>query len=177
MGAEVEHRIGLPDLLQIGVVGSKSMVGACTTGVEQAHGVAFVAEGGLNADKDIAEVATEDQQILAIAVEIAGRLAPVLFKPLGVRGQAFVFLNAHPMGNGKLRRALHGIGVVDHRLQQITRRRRQALHVVALRLHLLHHPMDGTEDVEIGRRSDIALVGREAEHRDRQLLVDAGLDP
>ena len=36
---------------------------------------------------------------------------------------------------------------------------------------------DGTEDVEVGRRSDIALVGREAEHGDRQLLFVARLDP
>ena len=36
--------------------------------------------------------------------------------------------------------------------------------------------MDGSEDIEVGGRADIALVRREAEHRDRQLLVCTGLD-
>ena len=79
MSAEVQHRVSLPDLLQIGVVSGKTVVGACTTGIEQAHWVAFVAEGGLNANKDVAEMATKHQQVLAIAVEVAGGLAPVLF--------------------------------------------------------------------------------------------------
>ena len=85
MGAEMQHRISLPDLLQVGVVGGEAVVRACTTGVEQAHRVTFVAKGGLNTNEEVAEVATENQKILAIAVEVAGGLAPVLFKPLGVR--------------------------------------------------------------------------------------------
>ena len=34
------------------------------------------------------------------------------------------------MGDGQLRQFLHGIGVIDHRLQQLARGRRQVLHVV-----------------------------------------------
>ena len=79
MGAEVQHSVSLPYLLQIGVVGSKAVVGACTTGVEQAHRVTFVAEGGLNTDENVAEVATENQQVLAVAVEVARGLTPILF--------------------------------------------------------------------------------------------------
>ena len=177
MGAEVEHRISLPDLLEIGVVGGEAVVGAGAAGIEQAHRITLVAEGGLNANENVAEVATENQQVLAIAVEVAGGLAPVLFKPFGVGRQTLVLLNAHAVGDRQLRRALHGIGVVDDGLQQLSGRGRQVLHVVALRLHLLHHPMDGAEDVEVSRRTDIAFVGREAEHGDRQLLLVAGLDP
>ena len=36
--------------------------------------------------------------------------------------------------------------------------------------------MDGAEDIEIGRRSNIALVRRKAEHGDRQLLLIARFD-
>ena len=177
MGAEVQHRISLPDLLQIGVVSGEAVVGAGAAGIEQAHRITLVAEGGLDANEDVAEVATENQQVLAIAVEVAGGLAPVLFQPFGVRRQTLVLLNAHPMGDRQLRRALHGIGVIDDGLQQFSRRGGQILHVVTLRLHLLHHPMDGAENVEVSSGADITLVGREAENGDRQLLFGAGLDP
>ena len=177
MSAEVQHRVCLPDLLQIGVVSGKTVVGACTTGIEQAHWVAFVAEGGLNANKDVAEMATKHQQVLAIAVEVAGGLAPVLFQSFGVRRQALVLLHAHTVCDRELGGSLHGIGVVDDSLEQSSWCGGQTLNVVALGLHLLHHPMDGAENIEVSRCADIAFVRREAEHGDRQLLVDAGLDP
>merc|ERR1711908_146415 len=44
----------------------------------------FGYEGRLNTDENVAEVATENQQVLAVAVEVAGGLTPVLFQPLGV---------------------------------------------------------------------------------------------
>ncbi len=122
-------------------------------------------------------MAAEHQQVLPVAVEIARRLAPVLLQSLRIRGETLVFLDAHPMGDGQLRSSLHRLGVVDHRLQQCLGCGRQILHVVPLGLHLLHHTVDGTEDVEVGRRPDIALVGGETEDRDRKLLVGAGLDP
>ena len=80
------------------------------------------------------------------------------------------------MRDGKLWRALHGIGVVDHGFQQGSGRGRQILDVVSLRFHLLHDAMNGAENIEIGRGANVALVGWEAEHRDRQLLVDTGFD-
>ena len=147
MGAEVQHRVRLPDLLQIGVISGKTVMGAGAAGIKQAHWIAFVAEGGLNANKDVAEMATKHQQVLAIAVEVAGGLAPVFFQSFGVRRQALVLLDTHTVCDRELGGSLHGIGVVDDGLQQLTRRGRQVLHVVALRLHLLHHPMDGAEAV------------------------------
>ena len=81
------------------------------------------------------------------------------------------------MSDGKLGRALHGVSIVDHSLQQGPRSRGKILHVVTLDLHLLHHPMNGSENVEVGRRAHIALIRREAEHRDGQLLLIAGFDP
>ena len=177
MGAEVEHGIRTPDLLQVGVIGSEAMMGTGAAGVQKPHGVALVAEGGLHADEHVAEVATEHQQVLAIAVEVARRLAPVLLQPFGVRGETFVLLHAHAVRDRELRSSLHRFGIVDHGFHQTLRSLRQVLDVVPLGLHLLHHPMDGAEHIEVGRRADIAFVRREAEHRDRQLLVGAWLDP
>ena len=81
MGAEVEHCIGLPDFFQIGVVGRKSVMRAGAARIEKTHGVTLVAEGGLYADKDVAEVSAEHQQVLPITVQIAGWFSPVLLKP------------------------------------------------------------------------------------------------
>ena len=79
MGAEVQHRIGAPDLLEIGVVSGEAVVGAGAAGIEQPHRVTLVAEGGLHTNKHVAEVAAKDQQVLAVAVEFARGLTPVLF--------------------------------------------------------------------------------------------------
>ena len=177
VGPEVEHRVRTPDLLEIGVVSRKAVMRTGAAGVQQTHRITLVSKGGLDADEHVAEVTTEHQQVLPVTVEVARRLAPVLFQSLRIRGETLVLLDAHPMGDGQLRSPLHRLGIVDHRLQQSLGRCRQILHVVPLGLHLLHHPMDGTEDVEVGRRSDIALVRGETEDRDRKLLVGAGLDP
>ena len=99
MGAEVENGIRLPNFLEVGVVSSKSMMGACTAGVQQAHRIAFVAKGGLDANENIAEMATKHQQVLSIAVEISRGFPPVLLQTIGVGRKALVFLNAHAMGN------------------------------------------------------------------------------
>ena len=177
VGAEVQHRVSTPDLLEIGVVGGEAVVGAGAAGVQQPHRVTLVAKGGLNADEDVAEVATEDQQVGAVAVQVAGGLAPVLLEALRVGREAFVFLNAHPVGDGQLRCTLEGLGVLEDRLHQLLGVAGQTADVVALGAHLFHHAVDGAEDVQVGRGADVALVGGEAEDGDCQLLVTAGLDP
>ena len=53
----MQHRIGLPYLFQVGVIGGKAMVGAGATGIEQPHRVALVAKGGLNTHKYVAKMA------------------------------------------------------------------------------------------------------------------------
>ena len=142
MGAEVQHRIGLPHLLQVGVVGGKAVVGAGAAGIEQPHRIALVAEGGLHPHKHVAEVAAVDQQVGAVAVQVAGGLAPVFFQPLGIGGEALVFLHAHAVGDRELRGSLEGFWVVDHGLHQRLGIPRHVLHVVALGLHLLQYPED-----------------------------------
>ena len=177
MGAEVQHRIGLPHLLQIGVVGGKAVVGAGAAGIEQPHRIALVAKGWLHAHKHVAEVAAVDQQVGAVAVQVAGGLAPVFFQALGIGGEPLVFLHAHAVGDRELRCTLEGLWVVDHRLHKRLGRARHVLHVVALELHLLEHPEDRAEYIQVGRRAHVALVWWEAEYGDRQLLFSPGLDP
>ena len=171
----MQHCIGLPYLLQVGVVGGKPVVGAGTAGVEQPHGVAFVAKGGLDAYKHIAEVAPIDQQVGAVGVEVAGGLAPVLLEPFGIGGEPLVLLHAHAVGNGELRGAGEGFRIAQHGFHQGLRRAGHVVDGIALGLHFFEHPVDRAEDIEVGRGAHVALVGGEAEHGDGQLFLGPGL--
>ena len=177
MGAEMEHGVGAPHLFDIGVIGGETVVGAGAARIQQPHRVAFVAEGGLHSHKHVAEVAAVNQQVGAIAVQIAGGFTPVLFEALGIGGEALVFGHAHPVGNRQLRRSLQGLRIGEHRLHQRLGGAGHVGHAVPLELHLLKHPEDRAEHIEVGGGAHVALVGGEAEHGDRQLLLGAGLDP
>ena len=61
----------LEDVLQVGVVSREAVVGRGAAAEEQAHGVALIAEGGLHADEDVAELLAVHQQLLPVAVQIA----------------------------------------------------------------------------------------------------------
>jgi hypothetical protein len=66
-----------------------------------AHGVTLVAEGGLHADEDVAEGLAVDEQVLAVAVEVAGRRAPVLLEVGGVRRELLVGVTVGVKGKGQ----------------------------------------------------------------------------
>ena len=172
----MQHGIRAPHLLQVGVVRREAVVRAGTAGIEQTHRITLVAEGGLHANKHVAEMATEDQQVGAVGIEGAGGLAPVLFKPLGVGGEALVFLHAHAVGDRQFRGSLKGFGIFQHRLHQRFGGRWEILHLIALGPHLLEHAVNRAEHIEVGGGSHVAFIRREAEHRDRQLLLGARLD-
>lgn len=55
----------------------------------------LVSEGGLDADEDVAELAPEHEEVLAVRVEVAGSLAPVLDEVPGVGGELLVLLDRH----------------------------------------------------------------------------------
>ena len=171
MGAEVEHRIGLPNLLQIGVEGGKPVVGAGGTGKQQPHRIPFVPERRLHADKQIPERLPEHQQILPVGVQMARRFPPTLVQPFVIGGEAFVLHLRHPIGDVQLGTGVLGRGIVNHFLHQGFRRLGQIPHVVAVALHGHHHFVDTAEHVQIGRRSHVALIRGETENRNRQLLI------
>ena len=142
VGAEMEHSIGAPHLLEVGVIGGETVMGAGAAGIQQPHRVAFVAEGGLHPHEHVAEVTAVDQQVGAIAVQVAGGLPPVLLQALRIGGEPLVFGHAHPVGDRQLWGSLQGLGVGEHRLHQRLGRAGHLLNVVALELHLLEHPED-----------------------------------
>ena len=71
----IQPRAHLEHVLQVRVVGGEAVVGAGRPAEQEAHGVALVAECRLDADEDVAELLTEHQQLLPVAVQAAcGRL-------------------------------------------------------------------------------------------------------
>ena len=76
MGAEVQHRIRAEILAHPAVEGREGVGRGEALLEQQAHRVAFVAEGGLDADEDVAEALAEHEQRAAVALLLAGRRAP-----------------------------------------------------------------------------------------------------
>ncbi len=175
VGAEVQHRIRLPNLLQIGVEGRKSVVGAGGTGKQQPHRIALVPERRLHPDKQVAKRLPVHQQILPVGVQMARRFPPTLVQPFVIRGEALVLHFRHPVRHVQLRTGILGRGIVNHLLHQRLRRLRQIPHVVAVPLQGHHHFVDTAEHVEIRRRPYIALIRGETENRNRQLLIQLRL--
>lgn len=60
----------LEDALQVGVVGSKAVVGGRTSAEEERHWVPFIPKGGLHPNEDIAKLPAIDQQVLALRVQL-----------------------------------------------------------------------------------------------------------
>lgn len=89
--AKVQHSVRLENLLKEGVVGSKPVVRAGAAREQQAHRVALIAECGLHAYEDVAKLLAINEQLLAVAVEVTGWLAPVLLQGLAVVAQLLLF--------------------------------------------------------------------------------------
>ena len=82
---------------------------------------------------------------------------------------------APPVGNvevGAVEARLLGL---QHALDELVLAGRQQADVVALLAQLLEHAEDGAKHVEVRGRAHVALVRREGEHGDGQLLLGVGL--
>ncbi len=77
MGAEMQHRMRAEILAQIAIEGGEGMRRREALLEQQPHRIAFVAEGGLHADEDIAEVRAENEDVAPVGLETAGRRAPL----------------------------------------------------------------------------------------------------
>ena len=75
-------------------------------GEQQPHRVALVAEGRLHSNKDVPELRPEDEQVLAVGVEVARRRAPVLVEVVLVGAEPLVLLHGHPVDDVQSRPVL-----------------------------------------------------------------------
>mmetsp|Transcript_5701 Transcript_5701/g.23522 ORF Transcript_5701/g.23522 Transcript_5701/m.23522 type:complete len:1185 (+) Transcript_5701:1625-5179(+) len=172
VGAEMEHGVGAEHLLDVGVVRRKSVVGRGGLGEEEAHGIALVAEGGLDADEDVAELLAVHEEVLAVGVEVAGGRAPVLVKVLLVDAELLVLLDGHLVLDVHVGRGELGLLVVENGVDEVLLGLGQVTDVVALLLEALEHAVDGAKHVEVRGRADVALVRGEGEDGDGELLVN-----
>ena len=97
MRAEVQHGVGVEDLLHVRVVRSEAMMRRCTLAEEKAHRISLVPEGRLDTDEDVAQLLAKHEEVLSVAVQVARRGTPVFLEVLRIRTQALVLLHRHAM--------------------------------------------------------------------------------
>mmetsp|Transcript_2297 Transcript_2297/g.5224 ORF Transcript_2297/g.5224 Transcript_2297/m.5224 type:complete len:337 (-) Transcript_2297:1170-2180(-) len=171
MCSKVKDRIGVEDLLQVGVVCSKSVMGTCRLREEKTHGISLVSERGLHSDEDISKLLSVNNEVLSIRVEVPRCRSPVLLQVLGVGSELVVFIGTHTVGDVKLRRADSGLRIIQHRLHDSLLIIGSISNIVSLLLQLLENSFDGVKDVKVSSGSDVTLVRGERENGDGNLLL------
>ena len=171
MGAKVQHGVGLKVFAKVAVKRRERMRGGQALFKQQAHRVAFVAEGRLHAHQHVAELFAQHHDGLTIAELLARRGAPLRFNLRQPALAANVVI-------GRDQGVHIAVGPV---LCSITDE-----HAVAQRIHISRHVnrvalcLHGSERVEhrlehrqVSRAADVAGVGREVEHHHRHFALSA----
>ncbi len=134
---------------------------------QQAHRVALVAEGRLDADEDIAEALAEHEQAGAVGLLAAGRRAPLRLDLLQVPFPPHVVVgrDAHVhVGRGAV---AFGVAMDDRLAQRVDVRRQR--HRVAGTLHRRQCVVQRLEHRQERRGAGVARVRREVEDHRRHL--------
>ena len=136
---------------------------------QQAHRVTFVAEGGLQADEDITQLAPQHKDIAPVALHLAGGGAPDGFDDFQGRRVAHNRIGIHKschvggLAIGFRIAAQDSIPQVLHRFRHIQR--------IAVGLHGLKGVVQALKHRQISRRARSAGIWREAEQNDTHLLI------
>ena len=138
---------------------------------QQTHRVAFVAEGRLHADEDIAELRAEHEDRGAVALLAAGSGTPLPFNlvepafaaHMGVGGNPGVYVGVctEPLA----------IAVDDPGAQLIDGGGH--IHRIAFALHGAKRHVKRGKDRQVRSRAGVAGIGREVEQHDRHLTLGA----
>ena len=138
---------------------------------EQAHRVALIAEGGLDADEDVAETLAQHLNAAAVAVLAAGSRTPGLldFGEPGLAPHMIGGRNAR--GDVGIRAEAGRVALQDAVAERVNRCRH--LDLITAVGQRLQRVVQGLEDREIRRGAGAAGIGREVEQHDR----DAALGP
>ena len=169
MGAEMQHGIRAESSLQIGIERDKGMCGCKAVFEQQPHWVAFIAESRLDADKQVSEMAAQNEDAAAIRLNLARRRAPL---GLDLRQPWFGpdVIVARNMSRDIGDSAVTGrIALQDHRTQRV--RRLGNLDAITVGSQCLHGVVQGGEHVEIGCSSRGSAIGREIEQDRRKLAL------
>ena len=171
--AEMQQDIGPPDLAQPEVEGREGMGRREALLEEKPHRVALVAEARLDADEDIAEFPTEDEDTAPVRTDPARRGAPGSLDLLQRRSLADDGVDIDMGRDIRLLPVARRIAGKD-RVAQIIDRRGQ-IDAIALGLHPRERRVQAFEDREIGGGPHGPGIGRKAEKHDADLLVGIAL--
>jgi len=72
----MNHRVGLEAVLKPCVEGGECMVGRSVFGHQKPHGVPFVTEGGLLADENVAQLASENVKVFPVVENLSRGIPP-----------------------------------------------------------------------------------------------------
>ena len=171
VGAEVQHRVGAEVLADPAVEGGEGVGGGEALLELEAHGVALVAEGGLDADEDVAEGLAEDEERSAIGLQATRGRSPLLFDlPQPLLAPDMV-VGAHPGMDVGVGAVAGGIAIDDGLAQHVDGLGH--LDAIASGLHLPQGIEQGGEDRQVGGSAGVAGVGREVEQHHGDLALGA----
>ena len=160
----MQHGIGLQVVAEPAIEGGEGVGRGEAALEEQAHRVALIAEGGLDADEDVAEGGAEDLDAPAVGLGAARRRTPLDLDLLQMRLAADMVVGADPgveIGGG----AVEGGVAEEQRIAQGIDGRRQ-VDAVARGGHRLQRVEERGEDREIGGGAGGAGIRREVEEDD-----------
>mmetsp|Transcript_64887 Transcript_64887/g.107630 ORF Transcript_64887/g.107630 Transcript_64887/m.107630 type:complete len:271 (+) Transcript_64887:2407-3219(+) len=170
----MEDGIGAPDVLQVGVESSIPVVRAGRLREQQTHGITLVTESGLNTHEEVTELLPVHQHVLAISVQVSWWWSPALMQPILVWGELLVLRQWHAVSHVQLGAGILGFTVVHNHLKHLAGRFRQTVNGVALPLHLLGQLEQTAKHIQVRSRTNVALIWRETEDGDGQLLILLG---
>ena len=138
---------------------------------EQPHGIALVAEGGLDTDKDVAELGAEHEQRAAVGLLLAGCRAPLGLDLGQVRLASDMIVDRDADMHVGVGAETSGVAVDDLLAQRVDILGH--IDLVAFRVHRLEGVIERGEDGQIGGRAGVAGVRREVEQHDGDLALGA----
>ena len=164
MGAKVKHRMGRHLLPEVAVKGGEGVRGREAALEEQAHGIAFVAEAGLNQYGDVAEVRPKHKELCAIGELLSRSGSPGRLKGLKVG----LLLHVAVHGNGRKHVGVRAVArsvALQHGATQSVRIFR-CVDGIARALHAGQRVGQGTPHRKVRRRAHGAALGRKIKEHD-----------
>ena len=172
MHAEMQDGIGGKGVAQPEIELHEGMCRGKATLEQQAHRIALIPEGGLQADKDIAQLRPKDKDAAPIALDAPRCRAPDRLDRLQGRGVLDdMFRRDHGGHIGRL--AIGGGIALQHDGAQIIDRGGNGDGIAVL-FHLDQGVVQAFKDAQIGRRPGSPGIGRKAEQHHAHLLVGIG---
>ena len=169
MRAEMQHRMRAEILAQVAVEGGEGVGRREALLEQQPHRVAFIAEGGLDADEDIVETLAQNVDARTIRLLASGSRAPLGLDLVQVLLTTHMVIGGNAVDHIGIAAEALGISFQDARLKLIDGGGH--LHLVAIGLHCLQRVEQRLEHREESGGAHRTRIGREVEQHDGDLAL------